>query len=262
MRAKLSYANVMATIAVFVSLGGGAYAATTLKSNQVKARHIAKNAVGPSEIKSRAVGRSELKRGAVDSLRVADGALRPQDFAAGALPMGPAGPAGAQGPPGAPGERGPEGPANPNANTLDGIDSTGFTRSDGRRYFERRELPRGSGEVVLFDMPGLGQMRANCYTGPGIDGRAELRLYFEGTETYRGVSIQAFSGGVSAFSWDIIPTNEYVTSSPDYANHQVTGGKGSAPGPRVGFDASLMVRGSSSPSAPCLVHAHVVVHTR
>ena len=31
--AKLSYANVMATVAVFLALGGGAYAATQLKKN-------------------------------------------------------------------------------------------------------------------------------------------------------------------------------------------------------------------------------------
>jgi len=38
MRQRLTYANVMATAAVFLALGGGAYAAT----------HLAKNSVGPS----------------------------------------------------------------------------------------------------------------------------------------------------------------------------------------------------------------------
>jgi len=39
-RARLSYANVMATIAVFVALGGGAYAAATAKKNSVTSKSV------------------------------------------------------------------------------------------------------------------------------------------------------------------------------------------------------------------------------
>lgn len=45
-RTGLTYANVVATIALFLALGGGAYAAVTLPKNSVKAKQIAKNAVG------------------------------------------------------------------------------------------------------------------------------------------------------------------------------------------------------------------------
>ncbi len=45
-RSRLTYANVMATIAVFLALGGGAYAVNLkLKQNQVKTRNIAPDAV-------------------------------------------------------------------------------------------------------------------------------------------------------------------------------------------------------------------------
>jgi hypothetical protein len=44
-RAHLTYANVMATVAVFLALGGGAVAAVKLKANQVKTRNIAPDAV-------------------------------------------------------------------------------------------------------------------------------------------------------------------------------------------------------------------------
>ena len=37
LRERLTYANVMATIAVFIALGGGAYA-ITLKKNSVKSK--------------------------------------------------------------------------------------------------------------------------------------------------------------------------------------------------------------------------------
>jgi hypothetical protein len=41
-RARLTYANVMATLAVFIALGGGAYA---LSRGEVKSKHIATGAV-------------------------------------------------------------------------------------------------------------------------------------------------------------------------------------------------------------------------
>jgi hypothetical protein len=77
-RTRLSFANVMSVIAVFIALGGTTYAAVTLPKNSVKAKQIAKNAVGASEIKAGAVRTTEVK----------DGSLFMQDFAAGQLPQG------------------------------------------------------------------------------------------------------------------------------------------------------------------------------
>lgn len=48
LRAQLTYANVMATIAVFVALGGGAYA---ISRNSVESKHIAPNAAKGSDVK-------------------------------------------------------------------------------------------------------------------------------------------------------------------------------------------------------------------
>jgi hypothetical protein len=50
-RSRLSYANVMATIALFIALGGGAYAA--LGKNTVGSRQIKKGAVKSVDIKNR-----------------------------------------------------------------------------------------------------------------------------------------------------------------------------------------------------------------
>lgn len=47
----LNYANVMATLAVFIALGGGAWA-VAIGRNDVGSREIAKNAVGTSELKN------------------------------------------------------------------------------------------------------------------------------------------------------------------------------------------------------------------
>ena len=62
--ARLTYANITATLALFVALGGTSYAALTLPRNSVGSSQIRKNAVGSSEIRRRAVGSSEISRGA------------------------------------------------------------------------------------------------------------------------------------------------------------------------------------------------------
>jgi hypothetical protein len=55
LRRKFSYANVMATIAVFIALGGSAYAATKLSPNSVGSKQLKKNAVTTVKIKDGAI---------------------------------------------------------------------------------------------------------------------------------------------------------------------------------------------------------------
>jgi hypothetical protein len=98
-RSSLTYANVMATTAVFIALGGGAYAAATL----------AANSVGSKQLKSSAVTNKNIAKNAVTSTKVKDGSLLKVDFAAGQLPPGPAGPAGPQGTKGDTGAKGDAG---------------------------------------------------------------------------------------------------------------------------------------------------------
>ncbi|MBS1878571.1 MAG: hypothetical protein JST31_03560 [Actinobacteria bacterium] len=75
-RGKLTYANVMSTISVFLLLGGAsAYAATQL----------AKNSVGSAQLKKNAVTAAKLKNGAVTGAKVADGSLSGADLAAGSV---------------------------------------------------------------------------------------------------------------------------------------------------------------------------------
>src|SRR3954449_3246562 len=92
LRARLSYANVMATIAVFVALGGTSYAVTSLP----------RNSVGAAQIRSRAVGASEIRPGSVRSKQVRDRSLSVRDLSPAAREslrgqrggIGPQGPAG------------------------------------------------------------------------------------------------------------------------------------------------------------------------
>lgn len=80
----------MATLAVFIALGGVGYAAMTLPKNSVKAKQIAKNAVK----------RPEVATGGIASTEVLDRSLQAADFAPGQLPAGEPGAKGEQGPPG------------------------------------------------------------------------------------------------------------------------------------------------------------------
>lgn len=57
---KLTYAKVMATLALFVALGGGAWAAG-IGANSIGAREIAKNAVGTSELKNNDATGKDIK---------------------------------------------------------------------------------------------------------------------------------------------------------------------------------------------------------
>lgn len=87
-RKRLTYANVMSSIAVFMVLGGAAIAATQLP----------KNSVGSKQLKKNAVTAAKIKKNAVNGAKVKDGSLKAGDFAAGQLPAGPKGDTGAVGP--------------------------------------------------------------------------------------------------------------------------------------------------------------------
>jgi hypothetical protein len=96
MLSKLTYANVMATIAVFVALGGVGYAATRLPRNSVGTKQIRKAAVTPAKLNKAAK-------------RALQGPAGPEGPRGGEGPRGPAGQQGQRGPQGATGAAGGRG---------------------------------------------------------------------------------------------------------------------------------------------------------
>jgi hypothetical protein len=113
-RASLTYANVIATVALFLALGGGAYAALKLPKNSV--------------------GSKQIKKGAVTSAKVKNGSLAAGDFKAGTLPRGPQGQQGEQGQQGLQGLQGGQGaPGRDGAAVVARVRSTGSveTPADG-----------------------------------------------------------------------------------------------------------------------------------
>jgi hypothetical protein len=70
-RKRLNFANVTSMLALFIALGGSAYAAATLPSNSVGKSQIRSAAVGKSEIRKNAVGKSEIRKSAVGRSEIA-----------------------------------------------------------------------------------------------------------------------------------------------------------------------------------------------
>jgi hypothetical protein len=87
----LSFANIVASIALFVALGGASYAAFALPKNSV--------------------GAKQLKSGAVTPVKLSDSAINALNGPRG--PQGEKGDRGSQGEKGEPGPAGPTGPAGP-----------------------------------------------------------------------------------------------------------------------------------------------------
>jgi hypothetical protein len=88
LRSRLSFANVMSVLAVFIALGGSAWA---IGANSVGTKQIKRNGVRSSDLKDRGVKPVDLADNAVDSAKVANGTLLGEDFASGQLPAGPPG---------------------------------------------------------------------------------------------------------------------------------------------------------------------------
>ena len=82
LRSRLTYANVMATVAVFIALGGSSYAAIRVTGKNVK-----DSSLTGRDIKNSSLTTSDLK----------DRSLLATDFKVGQLPAGPPGPKGDRG---------------------------------------------------------------------------------------------------------------------------------------------------------------------
>jgi hypothetical protein len=198
----LSYANVMATIAVFVALGGGAYALTIpsnsvsskqIKKNAVHSSDIKKDAVHSSEIEKNAVGASEIKGSSVDSGEVEDFSLVANDFAAGQLP---AGATGAPGPTGPQGPQGPEGPTGP----------TGATGPAGATNVTARRGPPvtipSTGQTTTFD--------TQCNAGEVATGGGYT--FDSGTDRRDVLVVESYAIDASGDSFGVTPTGWRVTA--------------------------------------------------
>jgi hypothetical protein len=94
LRPRITYANVVSTIALGLAIGGGtAYAATKIGTSNIRyhavsGSKIANNAVTASKVKNSALSGSDLRDNSVTSADIRAGTLLASDFAANQLPKG------------------------------------------------------------------------------------------------------------------------------------------------------------------------------
>src|SRR3954453_3334916 len=141
-RLHVTYANVIATLALFVALGGGAYAAITLPRNSVT------------------------------SVQVKNGSLLAKDFRKGQLKAGKSGPAGPQGAQGARGLGGPAGPPGlTGAPGLKGINGTNGVDGTAKAYAyisgptSMPDPSRSKNFTAANVIPKSVSLGADCFTG-------------------------------------------------------------------------------------------------
>jgi hypothetical protein len=129
LRPRVTYANVVSTLCLFIVLGGGAYAAVTLPKNSVGSKQIKKNAVTSPKVKDGSLTAADVKSGQF---------ALPGDLAK-YLPLG--------------------GMA-ANSSALGGIGPGGFVHGAGKRLSGGFDDSASGGELV--PVPGGGSIKVSC----------------------------------------------------------------------------------------------------
>jgi hypothetical protein len=94
LRSRITYANVVSTLALGLAIGGGtAYAATKIGTSNIRyhavtGSKLATNAVTASKVKNSALSGSDIRDNSLTSADVRTGTLLASDFAANQLPKG------------------------------------------------------------------------------------------------------------------------------------------------------------------------------
>lgn len=160
-RAHLSYANVMSTIAVFLVLGGAtALAASQLGKSSVGSKQLKKNAVTAAKIKSNAVTTAKIKNNAVNGSKVDESTLSQVPSAAMASTAGSANTAGV-------------------ASKVNGVSVTKISaRSSGP--VEEGELFENGHVRVTFSCDAGGNVTLRAFT---LSDHASIQAYGTSTDT-------------------------------------------------------------------------------
>jgi hypothetical protein len=196
-RSRLTYANVMVTILAFIVLGGVSYAATGGNFILGQSNSASSTSSLSAPVAGKALQVTNTSTGAGASalgLNVASGHT-PFTTNSGTKV------------------------ANLNADKLDGIDSTGLVRGQGRILSFDVTDPSGGTAVILFTLPWL-QVLSNCQ-GTSANGGTQVN---NNTDTPLEVvsdnggldpvhhRVDA-RGGASLIDWDTNPSGEWLTFS-------------------------------------------------
>jgi hypothetical protein len=194
LRSRLSFSNVVAVLALFIALGGSAYAATQLKKNSVGTKQLKKNAVNGSKVKDQSLTGKDINLAKLGTVPAATNATSATT----------AGTASALTPPeaihlvGAPGEPAfQSGSQNALAPGLS-LQPVGFYRDhEGIVHFEGVATMGGTGLGAIFELPpGFRPANGTIQAFPNLE---EKIVFVGGSNTVEGST---------NLSGEVLPTGE------------------------------------------------------
>lgn len=159
-RARLTFANVVACMALFIALGGVGYAATKLPKNSVGAKQLKNNAVTTAKLKAKAVTAAKLGAGAVRAANLGAGAVGTAALANGAV-------TGAKVDTGSLGTvpSATRAATAGDASTLQGRPAGAFIQGQGQIFGNTVQIGLGEKGVPVLNIPGFGPLTAECEAG-------------------------------------------------------------------------------------------------
>lgn len=181
---RLTYANVVATAALFIALGGGAYAAFK----------VPKNSVGTKQLKNGAVTNKKLRNGAVTGGKVKAGSLTGKQINAATLGTVP---------------NAANAASASNAAALGGTSASGFLHGTGSEQNVKAAAPPG-GSAPIASQSGLGTVTGSC-DSPCMNPAVTYTNKSGGTQlvqfsAYCGVKFYSLAAGASTPSCALGPT--------------------------------------------------------
>jgi hypothetical protein len=228
LRERLTYANVMATIAVFIALGGVSYAAIKLPKNSVGAKQLKNNAVTTAKIMDQAVSAAKIQNGSLTGAQINASTLGTVPNAAHAASADTAA----------------------NADTLDGLNASDFAPEAKVQTPDRIVLndpsPGDYEEVETSLIAGGFKLRAACYENFGGEGKDFAAVVIVGPHfssyvgwrngTYVGYSYleaedlilnSVYSPGTELAGWNFTvaaPNGEVINTSGSVEVHNPAAG--------------------------------------
>jgi hypothetical protein len=159
-RTRLTFANVVACMALFIALGGVGYAATKLPKNSVGSKQLKNGAVTTAKLKAKAVTTAKLGDGAVGAANIGAGVVGTTALANGAV-TGAKVDAGSLGTVPSAARAATAG----DATTLQGRPPSSFIQGEGQIFGNTVQLGVGEKEVPILNLPGFGPLTAECEAG-------------------------------------------------------------------------------------------------
>jgi hypothetical protein len=186
LRVRLTYANVVATLALFLALGGSSYAALSITSKDIKNRSIkggdiVKDTIGPNEIKESRLGTvpratSATSASSADLAKNADNATNAVNSQNAQLAA-----------------------AATNAQQLAGQAAGNYEKSTRTQFGKAANAPAGvSGEAAVLTWPELGVQITTAASGSPCDitnGGSGLAVAIKNTKAAGGAGLQVYEVG-------------------------------------------------------------------